>query len=98
MIITRIIRIEVVLCLLLLLLLLVVLLLNVVVIFRIVVLGDIVFSCGQSMFTWRILEASVVFLSSANEVSTGPTCQFLCVCLSVCLFVCLSFRSFFQGV
>ena len=34
------------------------------------------------------------FLSSANEVSTGPTCQFLCVCLSVCL----SFRSFFQGV
>ena len=28
----------------------------------------------------------VVFLSSANEVSTGPTCQFL----SVCLFVCLS--------
>ena len=34
------------------------------------------------------------FLSSANEVSTGPTCQFLSVCLSVCL----SFRSFFQGV
>ena len=34
------------------------------------------------------------FLSSANKVSTGPTCQFLCVCVSVCL----SFRSFFQGV
>ena len=28
-----------------------------------------------------------VFLSSANEVSTGPTCQFLSVCLSVCLSV-----------
>ena len=32
---------------------------------------------------------SFSFLSSANEVSTGPTCQFLSVCLSVCLFVCL---------
>ena len=32
------------------------------------------------------------FLSSANEVSTGPTCQFLFVCLSVCL--CFHF---FQG-
>ena len=31
----------------------------------------------------------VVFLSSANKVSTGPTCQFLCVCVSVCLCVCL---------
>ena len=31
-----------------------------------------------------------LFLSSANEVSTGPTCQFLCVCVFVCLFVCLS--------
>ena len=38
-----------------------------------------------------------VFLSSANEVSTGPTCQFLSVCLSVCLFVCLSvFPVFFS--
>ena len=27
------------------------------------------------------------FLSSATEVSTGPTCQFLCVCLCVCLSV-----------
>ena len=27
------------------------------------------------------------FLSSANEVSTGPTCQKKCVCLFVCLFV-----------
>jgi len=40
----------------------------------------------------------VRFLSSANEVSTGPTCQFLSVCLFVCLSVCVSFRSFFQGV
>ena len=31
------------------------------------------------------------FLSSANKVSTGPTCQYLCVCLFVCLFVCLCF-------
>ena len=30
------------------------------------------------------------FLSSANEVSTGPTRQFLFVCLSVCLSVCVS--------
>ena len=30
------------------------------------------------------------FLSSANEVSTGPTCQFLSVCPSVCVCVCLS--------
>ena len=29
------------------------------------------------------------FLSSANKVSTGPTCQLLCVCLSVCVFMCL---------
>ena len=36
------------------------------------------------------------FLSSANEVSTGPTCQFLRVCLCVCLCVSLSFQSFFQ--
>ena len=32
------------------------------------------------------------FLSSANKVSTGPTCQFL----SVCVCVCVSFRSFFS--
>ena len=30
------------------------------------------------------------FLSSTNKVSTGTTCQFLCVCLIVCLFVRLS--------
>ena len=37
------------------------------------------------------------FLSSANEVSTGPTCQKKFVCLSVCLFVCLSvFPVFFS--
>ena len=30
------------------------------------------------------------FLSSANKVSTGPTCQYLCVCLFVCLSVCVS--------
>ena len=30
-------------------------------------------------------DISELFLSSANEVSTGPTCQFLSVCLSVCL-------------
>ena len=41
-----------------------------------------------------VFEISPQFLSSANEVSTGPTCQFLSVCLSVCV----SFRSFFQGV
>ena len=29
----------------------------------------------------------VGFLSSANEVSTGPTCQFLSVCLCVCVCV-----------
>ena len=35
--------------------------------------------------TWAPLSGR--FLSNANEVSTGPTCQFLCVCfLSVCLF------------
>ena len=33
------------------------------------------------------------FLFSANKVSTGPTCLFLCVCL----FVCQSFRSFFKA-
>ena len=27
----------------------------------------------------------VLILSSTNEVSTGPTCQFLSVCVSVCL-------------
>ena len=35
---------------------------------------------------------NLLFLSNANEVSTGPTCQFL----SVCLFVCLCFQSFFS--
>ena len=33
------------------------------------------------------------FLSSANEVSTGPTCQFLYVCLYVCMFSGLSFEA-----
>ena len=31
------------------------------------------------------LLSNMSFFSSANEVSTGPTCQFLCVCLSVCV-------------
>ena len=42
-------------------------------------INDIIFSLFFSLF-----------LSSANEVSTGPTCQFLSVCLFVCLSVCVS--------
>ena len=50
-------------------------------------LCDLVLNCSPLFY----------FLSSANEVSTGPTCQFLSVCLSVCLFVCLSvFPVFFS--
>ena len=36
------------------------------------------------------LDMGMTSLGSANEVSTGPTCQFLFVCLSVCLSVCVS--------
>ena len=38
---------------------------------------------------------SFAFLSSTNEVSTGPTCQKVDVCTSG---VCVHFLSFFQGV
>ena len=37
-------------------------------------------------YKWAF-KCSYEFLSSADEVSTGPTCRFLSVCLSVCLFV-----------
>ena len=51
----------------------------------------------EKLEIWTEQQKSSKFLSSANEVSTGPTCQFLSVCLSVCLFVWLSvFPVFFS--
>ena len=47
-----------------------------------------------SLASVRVVVKCFVFLSSANEVSTGPTCQFGYVCL---WFVCTVSGLFFQG-
>ena len=43
------------------------------------------FPVSPTIFQSLKYKILVSFLSSANEVSTGPTCQFLCVRLFVCV-------------
>ena len=40
------------------------------------------YSLGNAIFAISQLSSLILFLSSANEVSTGPTCQKVCVCTS----------------
>ena len=42
--------------------------------------------CEGNFMVFRLFKGCL-FLSSANKVSTGPTCQFLSVCVCVCLCV-----------